>query len=754
MRDRITLRALLGIAVFVSDVFVGSAYGCVLVMAQSVMVQSAIAPTATQGDTKVGSQKNILRPTMTAQDSLSDILRRYEAENRSDTSTVRVLCALSNELVAINPVQALEYGKRGKALAEHLNDRTGLAGSLEGIGRAYRVQGLYGLSLEQFFSMLRIAEQLHDKRLQMLALRRIGWNYLSANNYEAALQYTERVLRMSKELADILEEGIALNTIGQVQMEQKQYDSALENFRVALVIAQKYATRDNKLLLDVTENIAQIYSRRGDFSTAESYFRTALAAEERLNRFAIIVFLNQMLGDVLVQEKKYAEALRYAQKALALSDSLHIGLFQEAIFRLFASIYAGLGNAPLALEYYKRSVALKDSLAGVATAQKAAVLESAFQQEKSDRVRLGLESENRLQATIRNSVIVVGVLLAVLLGVLLNRYRLKVHSEEQLRHTNDEIRRQQALLEEQARNIEEMNTELQESNVRLQDTNVELDTANAELYDYVEELNRINAELDARNETLSELNREKNEFLSIAAHDLKNPLAVIRLTSEMLERFGANMSEDEKTLRLKNISATVDRMMAIITNILNSNALETGVLSITSVAVSVSECIASLTDDYLEPAQAKSITLQTSLPEASLFVLADKTMLYGVLENLLSNALKFSPSGTTVTLSAYTQDTMCRMAVQDEGPGISHEDKAKLFGKFARLSARPTGGEHSTGLGLSIVKKMVEAMHGRVWCESELGKGATFIAELPVATFTTTREEEQTRGGRKSEKKR
>jgi signal transduction histidine kinase len=71
------------------------------------------------------------------------------------------------------------------------------------------------------------------------------------------------------------------------------------------------------------------------------------------------------------------------------------------------------------------------------------------------------------------------------------------------------------------------------------------------------------------------------------------------------------------------------------------------------------------------------------------------------------------------------------LEVRDNGPGLSEEDKRKLFGKFVRLSAQPTGGEHSTGLGLSIVKKLVEAMQGRVWCESTLGKGATFIVELP-----------------------
>jgi signal transduction histidine kinase len=85
-----------------------------------------------------------------------------------------------------------------------------------------------------------------------------------------------------------------------------------------------------------------------------------------------------------------------------------------------------------------------------------------------------------------------------------------------------------------------------------------------------------------------------------------------------------------------------------------------------------------------------------------------------------------------MTNVSVTNDHFLRIEVQDQGQGISSNDMTKLFGKFMRLSTRPTGGEHSTGLGLSIVKKMVEAMNGRVWCESEVGKGATFIVELPV----------------------
>jgi signal transduction histidine kinase len=104
-----------------------------------------------------------------------------------------------------------------------------------------------------------------------------------------------------------------------------------------------------------------------------------------------------------------------------------------------------------------------------------------------------------------------------------------------------------------------------------------------------------------------------------------------------------------------------------------------------------------------------------------------------VLDNIISNAVKYSPHRKNIFIRLKSSSEAVRIEIQDEGPGISPDDMQKLFGKFARLSARPTGGEHSTGLGLSIVKKMVEAMNGRVWCESELGKGATFIVELPIA---------------------
>ena len=128
----------------------------------------------------------------------------------------------------------------------------------------------------------------------------------------------------------------------------------------------------------------------------------------------------------------------------------------------------------------------------------------------------------------------------------------------------------------------------------------------------------------------------------------------------------------------------------------------------------------------------KQQTLDVSDVKPSV-VVGDEERLWQVVDNLISNAIKYSPLGSTIIVRCHRNTSVARLSVQDFGPGLTDEDKAKLFGHFQRLSAQPTAGENSSGVGLSIVKKIVELHKGRIWVESEYGKGATFIVELPVA---------------------
>jgi PAS domain S-box-containing protein len=258
----------------------------------------------------------------------------------------------------------------------------------------------------------------------------------------------------------------------------------------------------------------------------------------------------------------------------------------------------------------------------------------------------------------------------------------------------------------------------------------------------LEEMNQsLEQRVDERTEELSRLNLELTEIMGIAAHDLKNPLAGILSSAEILERYYVHNTDNNIQRFIGNIILAGSNMLNIITNLLELNRIESGQMRLEMKPIAAT-LVADTIEIHSDRASEKNITFHQRYPAdnelSSILILADEGAFRQVLDNLVSNAVKYSPHGSNIFVRVALQDTdsqkNVRIEIEDEGPGISEEDKKKLFGKFARLSARPTGGEHSTGLGLSIVKKMVEAMNGKVWCESELGKGATFIVELPSQT--------------------
>ena len=154
--------------------------------------------------------------------------------------------------------------------------------------------------------------------------------------------------------------------------------------------------------------------------------------------------------------------------------------------------------------------------------------------------------------------------------------------------------------------------------------------------------------------------------------------------------------------------------------------------------VNLSDAAARAVQQHQEAAKRKQLVFRFLLPPSNgVLVQADGAALNQVLDNLLSNAIKFSPPGKQIRLTVCPPGARyVECQVQDEGPGFSQEDRPRMFRRYGRLSARPTGGEPSTGLGLSIVKKLVLAMHGELTCESTPGNGATFAFRLPRAVIS------------------
>lgn len=240
------------------------------------------------------------------------------------------------------------------------------------------------------------------------------------------------------------------------------------------------------------------------------------------------------------------------------------------------------------------------------------------------------------------------------------------------------------------------------------------------------ELERLNAELLVFDE-------ERNAFMGMAAHDLRNPAVKIRMLAEMIELEG-DYSEPRVRSDLASIAATSTGMLGLLNDLLDVNAIEAGKVMLRPAALDAATLLRELHADFREAAAAKGLALVLAIAPAVPPVWADAAAIRRVLDNLVSNALKFSPAGKRVWLSIESAPgSGVRFAIRDEGPGLSHEDRAKLFGKYARLSAQPTGGEASTGLGLSIVQRLIQGMAGKIEVDSTPGEGATFRVDLPAA---------------------
>lgn len=255
---------------------------------------------------------------------------------------------------------------------------------------------------------------------------------------------------------------------------------------------------------------------------------------------------------------------------------------------------------------------------------------------------------------------------------------------------------------------------------------------NVELAQAYRDVEEQRLEMETLNRSLRELNDEKNEFLGIVAHDLKNPLSNISMLAKLLHREAATLSPTEVKEFSGDIQMASERMFDLITNLLDINAIENKAVRLTPIPFDLTEVAQYVASDYRGRAEAKQISIHFEIPPENTMVFADKSSTIQILDNLVSNAIKYSPFGKSVYLRLRKQDNAVLVEVQDEGQGLTDEDKRKLFGKFARLSAQPTGGEHSTGLGLSIAKKLAIAMNGDIWCESEFGNGAKFVVKLPA----------------------
>lgn len=244
---------------------------------------------------------------------------------------------------------------------------------------------------------------------------------------------------------------------------------------------------------------------------------------------------------------------------------------------------------------------------------------------------------------------------------------------------------------------------------------------------------RTHLALKRARDRLKQLAEDKDELLGILAHDLKNHLGGMQMSAKLLHERAAAVSDPRLNRMATNILDASDQMFSFVKEFLANAAADRG-FTLSAESVSLPEAASAAVQRYSEAALRKSIRINEEYPPDVPLVLADRGALEQVIDNLVSNAVKFSPPDTSIWLSiAVPASGFLEFRVKDEGPGCDEQDRAQMFTRYRRLSARPTAGEPSTGLGLSIAKRHADAMKGMLHCESEGGQGSTFVLSLPIA---------------------
>jgi PAS domain S-box-containing protein len=249
----------------------------------------------------------------------------------------------------------------------------------------------------------------------------------------------------------------------------------------------------------------------------------------------------------------------------------------------------------------------------------------------------------------------------------------------------------------------------------------------------ITERKQAEAQLVAKNTELAALNEQKNQFVGMAAHDLRNPLAVLLNYTEFLLSGATGELTADQSRFIATMKRSSDFMLRLINDLLDVSKIESGRVQLELQPVNLAELVAqNLTLNRLL-AKRKGVELRFessgNLPQLPL----DPAKIEQVMNNLITNAVKFSNPGTQVKVGLTRENGHVRISVSDQGPGIPADELDKLFTPFARTSVKSTGGEKDTGLGLVIVKRIVEGHGGTITIDSEVGRGTTFTVTLPAS---------------------
>jgi signal transduction histidine kinase len=648
--------------------------------------------------------------------SAIDSLESELKKNLPDSNRISILIALSREYQYTNIHKSRELADNALKIAENKNIQKQKIRSYQNIGELHSISGDYSTALRYdnlalqnsiesrdsanltidynnvasdyydlgeydeayyyFIQSYRIARAVMDSLRMTIALHNVGRVFKELGQYDRALDHLNLSQQMSREIND--KEGIpySLDEIGDVMLRKGEYDSALNTLlrSVALTRQQNILVLESKTLA----KLATVHLHSKNYGNALAYYDTTYKLHEKTGNEFGIAEVELGRGLVFIKQGKYEEAMQSINRSLALAKQTNARILEIRGYHTLSGLYELKNDFKNSLAYFKQFKELEDSLFSQDMQEKLLRDQIRFETEDKDTEIAALNEERDIrddtikkQEFIRNILVVVMALSVILLATV---YR----SGQRRRQINTLLLRHQQ-------------------------------------------------EMETRSEELERLNQVKDKFFSIISHDLRSPINALAGLLDLLDR-GA-VKPEELSRHIHELKSRFNHTRTLLNNLLDWTLLQMDKLNLQATRIDLHKMV----DENIQLLGSlpnKQITMNNKVP-LNTIGFADSNTINLVIRNLMTNAIKFTKDGGEVIVDAEGKGSEWMVTIADNGVGMNDDVLKILFDKTAPYTTRGTANEKGTGLGLILCKEFVEKNGGKIYVESEAGKGSKFSFTVP-----------------------
>jgi signal transduction histidine kinase/predicted negative regulator of RcsB-dependent stress response len=645
-------------------------------------------------------------------DSLESVL----AGDLSDSSRISALISLSREYQYTNINKSRELAEDALKIAERSKLDKQKVRAYQNIGSLYSISGDYSTALRYdnlalqnsiasrdstnlpidynnvasdyfdlgeydeayyfFTQSYRVSRATEDSLQMTIALHNVGRVFKELGQYDKALAHLNLSLGMSGDINDVEGVPYSLDEIGDVMLRKGEYDSAMK----ALLHSVRLTREQNLLVLEpkTLAKLATVHLHSGNYVSALAYYDTTFSLHERTGNEFGIAEVELGRGLVFIKQGKYDPAMAAINRSLALARQSNARTLEIRGYYTLSQLYELKQDFKNSLAYFKQFKQMEDSLFSQDMQEKLLRDQIRFETEDKDTEIAALNQERNLrddtikrQEFVRNILVVVMALSVILLATV---YR----SGQRRRQINTLLLRHQQ-------------------------------------------------EMETRSEELERLNQVKDKFFSIISHDLRSPINALAGLLDLLDK-GA-VRPEELSRHIHELKSRFNHTRTLLNNLLDWTLLQMDKLNLQATRIDLHK----LVDENIQLLGSipnKQISLHNKVPQNTIGF-ADSNTVNLVIRNLMTNAIKFTNDGGEVVIGAEDHETDWLITVRDNGVGMNDDVLKILFDKTSPYTTRGTANEKGTGLGLILCKEFVEKNGGRIFVQSEEGKGSKFSFTVP-----------------------